>query len=178
MLPQAWKACGSFFLLIMTPLNLPPYDISLRPDADSRRGGLEVFDNLRGKWVALTPEEYVRQHFVNFLIAHRNFPRHLMANEVALTLNGTARRADTMIYTRTLRPLCVVEYKAPEIALTQKVFDQIARYNIVVGAPFLIVSNGLHHYCCRFTNGSYTFLRNIPTYDKMTDGIQPESHDN
>ncbi len=148
-------------------LNLPPCQLEIRPDEDSRRGGVEVFDSLRKKWVALTPEEWVRQNFVHFLIQHRAVPMAFMTNELALTLNGTARRADTMIYTRALKPLCVVEYKAPHIAITQKVFDQIARYNSVIAAPFLIVSNGLQHYCCRYTHEGYKFLQDIPHYPSM-----------
>ena len=119
-----------------TQLNLPAYDVELRRDEDSRRGGLEIYDRLRRKWIALTPEEWVRQHFVNFLITHRAFPGELMANEVALKLNNTARRADTLVYTRSLKPLCVIEYKAPDIVLTQNVFDRIARYNSVIEAPY------------------------------------------
>ncbi|MBO4943089.1 MAG: type I restriction enzyme HsdR N-terminal domain-containing protein [Muribaculaceae bacterium] len=151
----------------LVPLNLPRFDIRVRRDDDSRRGGLEVFDQLRGRWVALTPEEWVRQHFVNFLITQRGFPRMLMANEVSLTFNSMARRADTMVYTRALKPLCIVEYKAPDVAVTQKVFDQIARYNSVIEAPCLIVSNGLHHYCCRYTPEGYTFLPDIPHYSEL-----------
>ena len=148
-------------------LNLPPYTVELRRDDDSRRGGMEIFDVLRRKWVALTPEEWVRQHFVHFLVDTMGFPAAMMANEVGLMLNNTRRRCDTLIYTRSLEPLAVVEYKAPEIALTQKVFDQIARYNTVVGASFLIVSNGLRHYCCRYGAGGYEFLREIPSYAEM-----------
>lgn len=101
-------------------LNLPPANAPLRRDEDSRRGGLEIYDCLRRKWVALTPEEWVRQHFVQFLISERGFPEVLMANEVALTLNNTIRRCDTLIYTRNLKPLCVVEYKRPDVAVTAK----------------------------------------------------------
>lgn len=151
----------------LAPLNLPRFDIRVRRDEDSRRDGLEVFDPLRGRWVALTPEEWVRQHFVNFLITQRAFPQMLMANEVSLTFNSMHRRADTMVYTRALKPLCIVEYKAPEVAITQKVFDQIARYNSVIEAPYLIVSNGLHHYCCRYTSEGYSFLPDIPPYSEM-----------
>lgn len=150
-----------------TQLNLPPGNPKLRRDADSRRGGLEIYDNLRQKWVALTPEEWVRWNFVNFLIEHRNFPSAWMANEVSLKLNGTARRCDTLVYTRELKPLAIVEYKAPEIAITQKVFDQIARYNSVIGARYLIVSNGLNHFCCQYTGNGYTFLRDIPSFEAM-----------
>ena len=97
---------------------------------------------------------------------------NLPAFDVQLRRDSDSRGgADTMVYTRDLRPLCVVEYKAPEIVLTQKVFDQIARYNSVVEAPFLIVSNGMHHYCCRYTGTGYTFLRDIPSYIEMTGAV-------
>lgn len=146
-------------------LNLPAAPLKIEGDG---RGGFRVFDVLRRRAVALTPEEWVRQNFVYFLISEREFPPQFMANEVALTLNGTSRRADTMVYTRGLRPLVVVEYKAPEITVGQKVFDQIARYNSVMQAPFLIVSNGMHHYCCRYgAEGAYRFLPDIPTYAEM-----------
>lgn len=149
----------------LAELNLPP--AALRIESDGR-GGLRVYDVLRRRFVALTPEEWVRQNFVHFLIGERAFPPHLMANEVSLTLNGTARRADTMVYTRNLKPLAVVEYKAPDVVVGQKVFDQIARYNSVVRARYLIVSNGLHHYCCRYTDdGTYKFLPSIPEYGGM-----------
>lgn len=146
-------------------LNLPKAPLRIE---DDERGPLRVYDVLRRRFVALTPEEWVRQNFVFFLMSERGFPAQLMANEVSLVLNGTARRADTMVYTRSLKPLVVVEYKAPEVSVGQKVFDQIARYNSVIQAPFLIVSNGLHHFCCRYNaDGTYTFLRDIPSYDDM-----------
>ncbi len=156
-------------------LNLPPVSADVRSDRDSRRGGMEIYDALRRRWVALTPEEWVRQHFVAFLINERKFPAALLANEVALHLNGTSRRCDTVVYTRTLRPLCIVEYKAPTVVITQKVFDQIARYNSVLLAPYLIVSNGLAHYCCRFTGSGYEFLSQIPTFADMTGTVQPSA---
>lgn len=151
----------------MQQLNLPPACVQVRRDGDSRRGGLEVYDSFRRRWVALTPEEWVRQNFVAFLVSSRAFPAELIANEVGLRLNGTMRRADTIVYTRALRPLAVVEYKAPDVAITQRVFDQIARYNIVFEAPYLIVSNGLKHYCCLYRGSSYEFLPDIPTFDQM-----------
>lgn len=152
-------------------LNLPPAGAPVRADADSRRGGMEIYDPLRRKWVALTPEEWVRQHFTAFLATERAFPAALMANEVALRLNGTSRRCDTVVYDRSLRPLCIVEYKAPSVQITQKVFDQIARYNSVLMAPYLIVSNGLSHYCCRYGATGYTFLPEIPAYADMAAAI-------
>lgn len=148
-------------------LNLPAFGARVRPDADSVRGGLEIYDALRRKWVALTPEEWVRQNFVNFLVAERGYPAALMANEVEIKLNGLSRRCDTVVYDTRLQPRVVVEYKAPSVAITQKVFDQIARYNIVVNAGVLIVSNGLHHYCCRFDGEGYRFLRDVPPYAQL-----------
>ena len=151
----------------MNPLNLPPAPLEVRPDADSRRGGSEVFDRLRHKWVALTPEEWVRQHFVAYLMEQRGFVPSLMTNEYGLRLNGTLRRADTIVFDKGLRPLAVVEYKAPSVEITQKVFDQIARYNMVFQAPYLIVSNGMRHFCCRYDGDGYRFLPEIPTYQEM-----------
>lgn len=145
-------------------LNLPEIAAEYRTGEDGVR---RIYDRLRRKYVALTPEEWVRQNFVAFLVARRGFPPALMGNEVPLRLNDTARRADTLIYTRALRPLCVVEYKRPDVAVTQRVFDQIARYNSVVRAPFLIVSNGMVHYCVRYNESGYVFLKDIPAYDDM-----------
>ena len=147
-------------------LNLPAFDYRLTRDPD---GVTRIFDCLRGKFVALTPEEWVRQHFVNYLITERGYPRGLMANEVSLKLNRTARRCDTLIYPRTGQTPVIVEYKASTVNITQSVFDQIARYNSVIGAPYLMVSNGLTHYCCRFdtTCQSYMFMRDIPGYDLL-----------
>ena len=145
-------------------LNLPQFDVQLRESG----GQVSVYDKLRQKWVALTPEEWVRQHFVNYLTVHCGFPSAMMTNEVGLKLNNTQRRCDTVIYTRSLDPLCIVEYKRPSVEITRTVFDQIARYNSVLGAQFLIVSNGLRHFCCRFNGDTYDFLREIPSYNEMT----------
>ncbi len=153
-------------------LNLPPAALELRP-GQGLRGAPEVFDVLRRRWVTLTPEEWVRQNFVAFLLSHRAYPAGLIANEYALRLNGTMRRCDTIVFDRSLRPLVVVEYKAPSVLLTQKTFDQIARYNIVMQAPYLIVSNGLTHYCCRFGGNSYSFLDDIPGYGELVGGSTP-----
>lgn len=152
-------------------LNLPDFDIKITRDDD---GGVKVYDRLRGKAVALTPEEYVRQHFVNYLINAKGYRQSLMANEVSLRLNGTARRCDTLVYTRELRPLVVIEYKAPNVVISQKTFDQIARYNSVIRASWLIVSNGISHYCCRYMTetGEYRFMRDIPTWEELFDKTQ------
>lgn len=148
------------------PLNLPQKQFNIKKSGDGR---LRIFDRLRRKFVALTPEEWVRQNFVAFLIDNRGFPAGLMANEVSLTQNGISRRCDTLVSDRNGRPFVIVEYKAPTVAVTQNVFDQIVRYNMVFQARYLIVSNGLAHYCCSidYTTGSYTFLEEIPHYRNL-----------
>lgn len=149
----------------MLSLNLPPYATKIAV----RDGKNTIWDIIRRKYVALTPEEWVRQHFVHFLVEHKGYPASLLANEVALTLNGTSRRCDTVLYDRTLSPRMIIEYKAPHIPITQKVFDQISRYNLVFRVDYLIVSNGLSHYCCRmdYARQSYQFLTDVPDYSEL-----------
>ena len=150
----------------MVELNLPEYNFKVKKTED---GSWAIWDRLRNRWVSLTPEEWVRQHFVEWLIAQKGFPAALMGNEVSLTQNGISRRCDTIVGDRTGSPLVIVEYKAPSIHITQKTFDQIVRYNRVLKARYLIVSNGLAHYCCQvdYDNNSYRFLEDIPCYESL-----------
>lgn len=143
-------------------LNLPPYEAKIQQS----NGKDQIFDDLRRCYVALTPEEWVRQHFVHMLIEHKGYPATLTANEVAISLNGMSRRCDTVVYDKGLRPRVIIEYKAPSVKIDGKVFAQITRYNLVLRVDYLIVSNGLHHYCCKmnYDNNSYTFLNEIPAY--------------
>ena len=147
-------------------LNLPPFNVRMHDDDGHR----QVFDVLRRKYVALTPEEWVRQHFVHFLIDHRGYPKGLLANEVELRIGEKRLRCDTVLYDRALHPQMIVEYKAPSIAITQRVFNQISTYNLLLHVDFLVVSNGLQHYCCRmdYDRQGYTFLRDIPSYPEVT----------
>ena len=130
----------------MISLNLPSYKINV-----AERGGRRmIYDFLRRRFVALTPEEWVRQHFTHFLVEHRHYPAALLGNEITVQLNGVARRCDSVLYSRDGgRPRMIVEYKAPEVPVTQAVFTQISAYNSVFRADYLVVSNGLAHYCCR-----------------------------
>ncbi len=149
----------------MYQLNLPTYDLRLR-----RTGNRDmIFDVLRRKYVALTPEEWVRQHFVHFLIEHKGYPTALLANEIELRIGGKHLRADTLLYNKELRPHMLIEYKSPTIALTQKVFDQISAYNLLLHADYLIVSNGMQHICCRmdYEQNTYHFLEEIPDYSEL-----------
>jgi hypothetical protein len=146
-------------------LNLPEYPLKVKKNGSR----LSVFDRLRKRYVALTPEEWVRQHFVEYLIEAKQFPAALMANEVSLTQNGIKRRCDTLVADREGKPLVIVEYKSPEIEITQQVFDQIVRYNMVLHARYLMVSNGMTHYCCQidYENNAYSFLSEIPCYEEL-----------
>ncbi len=159
-------ACRALFSSNMQ-LNLPPYPLRTRRKSD---GSTMVFDRLRKRFVALTPEELVRQHFVEFLIHDKQYPVALMGNEISLTQNGIKRRCDTVVADPHGRPLVIVEYKAPSVAITQRTFDQIVRYNMVLHASYLMVSNGLKHYCCHidYATGTYAFLSEIPPYPSLT----------
>lgn len=150
----------------MVELNLPEYEFRVKK---VQEGAWVIWDRLRSRWVSLTPEEWVRQHFVEWLITDKGFPAPLMGNEVSLTQNGIARRCDTVVGDRTGAPLVIVEYKAPSIKISQKTFDQIVRYNMVLRARYLIVSNGLEHYCCKidYETGGYSFLQTIPDYSDL-----------
>lgn len=130
---------------------------------------LKVFDPLRRKYVALTPEEYVRQHFTAWMTDSLGYPASLMNNEVSLKLNDTSRRCDTVVFRSDGTPAVIIEYKAPTVAITQNVFDQIARYNMVLQSRFLIVSNGLRHFCCEmdYENDNYRFLPQIPVWTAL-----------
>lgn len=146
----------------MLSLNLPSFGAKVK----EKDGKPVIFDPVRRKYVALTPEEWVRQHFVNYLVTDKGYPKELLANEVPVKLNGTAKRCDTVAYNRFLAPLMIVEYKAPTIEITSAVFDQIVRYNMVLHVRYLTVSNGISHFCCKidYENLTYSFLEGIPEY--------------
>ena len=149
----------------MYELNLPKYGIKIKND----KGHQSIFDVLRRKYVALTPEEWVRQHFVHFLIEHKGYRKALMANEIQLAIGNKKLRCDSVLYDRTLKPRMIIEYKAPTVSITQKVFDQITIYNMLLHVDYLVVSNGIKHYCCRmdYANQKYLFLEDIPDYQNL-----------
>lgn len=146
----------------MQKLNLPPAPLTIR-DFD---GHTKVLDPLRKRFVVLTPEEWVRQHFVYYLIAFRGYPAGLIGNEISLELYGTKRRCDTVVADSSGRPWMIVEYKAPDIAIDEKVFEQIMRYNLTYAAKYLTVSNGLTTFCCALDtpDGRPTFLTELPPH--------------
>lgn len=149
----------------MIQLTLPPYQIRVK----ETHGRKQIFDILRRKYVALTPEEWVRQHFIHYLVEHKNYPSSLLANEVSLQIGEKRMRADSVLYDNQLHPRMIIEYKAPNITLTQKVFDQITVYNLLLHVDYLIVSNGMTTYICKmdYEKQTYKFLEAIPNYEDI-----------
>ncbi|KAA6337165.1 hypothetical protein EZS27_014728 [termite gut metagenome] len=146
----------------MLSLSLPAFDAKI----NKKNGKSVIFDVIRRRYVALTPEEWVRQHFVHFLVTYKGYPQGLMGNEILLNLNGTKKRCDTVLYKKDFSAQMIIEYKAPHIKIMQEVFEQIMRYNIVLKVDYLVVSNGIQHYCCRmdYENRKFFFLKEIPDY--------------
>ena len=149
----------------MFRLNLPQYEIKI----GEKDGKHTIFDFLRRKYVALTPEEWVRQHFTHYLVEHKGYPKGLMGNEVELHIGDKRLRCDTILYNKQGEPRMIIEYKAPTIQIQQKTFDQISVYNLLLHVDYLIVSNGLQHYCCKmdYNNQKYLFLQDIPDYENL-----------
>jgi hypothetical protein len=149
----------------MEPLNLPTYFFRLKED----KGKKYIFDEIRRRFVLLTPEEWVRQHMVNFLIGTKNFPRLLISVEKGFNQNRNRQRYDLLIYNRLGNPTMIVECKAPGIEINQQVFDQAGRYNNKHRAAYLLVTNGMKHYCCliNLENKQYSFLKDIPDFSEL-----------
>lgn len=151
----------------MFSLNLPPYDYKIR-EVEQKK---QIFDPFRRCYVALTPEEWVRQHFCQYLCREKHYPIQSIANEYSIKLHGRSRRCDTVIFDKQLEVLCICEYKAPQVEITQEVFQQILRYNWALKAKYLIVSNGLRHYACAidYEHHQSRFLQEIPDYQDIID---------
>jgi hypothetical protein len=150
---------------VMERLNLPDCKLKLRFQ-NSRQ---EIFDDFRKRFVSLTPEEWVRQHFAHYLVSERNFPKGLMALEYSLNLNGLKKRIDILAFSPEGKAILAVECKASHVKIDQSTFDQIARYNMVLKIDYLIVTNGLNHYVCKldYDNLSFKYLPNVPTFDEL-----------
>jgi type I site-specific restriction endonuclease len=146
-------------------LNFPPFKFRIRETASRP----EIFDPSRKKWVALTPEEWVRQHTLAWLADEKKYPLSIMGVEKSIRVNGQNRRCDIIVYGKEAKPFLIVECKAPEVEITQPVFDQAARYNLSLGADLFLLTNGLRHFCCMVEHSaqSYTFLKELPAYQKM-----------
>jgi len=144
-------------------LNLPEFTPSTRKD----EGKVWIFDLIRKKYIILTPEEWVRQHFINYMVHHLNYPKSLIRIEGSLTYNRLQKRSDILLHDRSGKPWMLIECKSPAIKLTQKAFNQVAVYNMTVGAKYVAVSNGMVQYCfeAASTPGQeVTFLDSFPVF--------------
>lgn len=148
----------------MTPLNLPAFDVKVKKSG----GKVFIFDSVRKKYVVLTPEEWVRQHVMNYLIQHRFYPKSLFRIEGSLAYNTLKKRSDILIYDRSGKPWMLVECKASSIKLTQRAFNQAAIYNMTLGAKYVAVSNGMAHFCCLAPRAGVNpeFLEEFPEFDE------------
>ena len=149
----------------MEPLNLPTYFFRIKEDHQKKY----IFDEIRRRFVQLTPEEWVRQHLVKYLIDVKGYPQSLIAVEKGFRQNRLKHRYDLLVYQRTGVPLMIIECKAPAVEINQHAFDQAGRYNISHKAPYLLISNGRKHYCCRVNllTRQYEFLNEIPEFEQL-----------
>ena len=148
----------------MQQLNFPSYSFRFKNSENK----VSIFDEIRKKFIILTPEEWVRQHVVWILLEEKKYPKSLINVEKVLKVNGLRKRYDIVVFNPDGSIFVLVECKAPEIKTAQATFDQIARYNMTLKAQFLMVTNGLNHYFCQmdFENEKYEFLRELPDYEK------------
>ncbi|MBC7425100.1 MAG: type I restriction enzyme HsdR N-terminal domain-containing protein [Bacteroidia bacterium] len=157
----------------MQRLNFQQYQFSI----ENRLQKKVIFDNIRKKFVPLTPEEWVRQHVVSFLTVEKHFPAGLLSLERQLILNGLNKRTDIVAYNKLAEPVLIVECKAPEVPVTKKVFEQIARYNLKLKVPFLMVSNGINHYYCfaDWKNNKINFIESLPPFNEIENTVVVEN---
>lgn len=149
----------------MKELSLPSYSFKITGEP----GREMIFDQLRRKYVRLTPEEWVRQNFIQYLIQEGNYPPGLIGVEMAITVNRMKRRVDIMVHNRQGRPVMVVECKSPDIALDEKVSDQVVAYNSNLNVQYIVITNGIVHYACRIGSepNDHQYLMVIPQYDEL-----------
>jgi type I site-specific restriction endonuclease len=146
-------------------LNLPPFQPKIR-QSDERT---EIFDLARKAWVALTPEEWVRQHFLNYLIVEKQVPSGLLAVEKQIKVNRLSKRCDVVVYSHDARPLMIVECKAPGVKISREVYEQAVRYNLSLNIRFMVLTNGLNHHCLQldYQKNTTTAMAHIPAYAEM-----------
>ena len=145
-------------------LNFPVYEFRLR----GQNSRPEVYDEVRKKWIVLTPEEWVRQHVIRWLVEEKKYPASLLAVEKSISVNGLTKRCDVVAFNRQGNPLLVIECKAHDVEISQPVFDQAARYNMTLNADLFLLTNGINHFCCRtdHEHKSYFFLKELPEYSR------------
>lgn len=146
----------------MIKLNFPVYSFRFKNSENK----VAIFDDIRKKFILLTPEEWVRQHVVQFLLLDKKYPKSYINVEKLIKINNLNKRYDVVVFQPNGEIFLLIECKAPEVSISQQTFDQIARYNLVLKAKYLMVTNGLNHYFCQmdFENERYVFLKELPEY--------------
>lgn len=146
----------------MEILNLPEIDCNIR----KKGGKMEIFDIIRKKFIVLNPEEWVRQNFIHYLINDLHYPKSLFKVESGVSYNKLRKRSDILIYDRETSPFLLVECKSYKVKLNQGVLEQVGIYNKTLGARYLVITNGLNHFCCEMKgDGKYKFLSSIPEFE-------------
>jgi hypothetical protein len=145
----------------MNELNLPSYPFRIRNAGQNK----EIFDSLRRKYVLLTPEEWVRQHFIMYICNGLSYPVSLISIEKGFKVNQRHKRADIVVYSSAGVPWMIIECKAPQVTLTQDTFYQAATYHMKLNVKYLVVTNGLNHYCCKFENETFSFVEGFPPFN-------------
>ncbi len=150
---------------MMTKLNLPEFEFIFKEKENKRY----IFDDLRKKYIFLTPEEWVRQNFVKYLINIKNYPASLIALEMSFVLHSVDKRSDIVVYNNQGKIALLVECKSPDVSISQKTFDQAAGYNLKLNAKILILTNGISHYCCvpDYEKRKWIYLENIPDFNEL-----------
>lgn len=148
----------------MEALNFPQYTFKINKEG----GRLQIFDALRRKFLVLTPEEWVRQHVIRYLIEEKGYPPLLIAIEKSITINGLKRRCDIICYNSKKEVMLVVECKAPEVNITQETFDQVVKYHLSIGTKSILVTNGKKHFVCLIENSNYNLLKSVPHFSDLS----------
>lgn len=149
----------------MFTIHFPEFDFKVKTE----NGKQLIFDNIRKKFVVITPEEWVRQHIIHYLITVKKYPVNFIAVEHAITVNNLQKRCDIVVFNKLFQPKLIVECKQPEISLAQNIFDQAGRYNLTLQVPYLAITNGVDNMVAQIDlqNSNYTFLNNYPEYELL-----------
>jgi len=153
----------------MQKLNLPDYQFRIKSSDNSDF----VFDELRKKYLLLTPEEWVRQNIIKYIIEEKKVPAGLISLEAGVEINSLKRRYDALVHSKSGKPFILIECKAPDVAITKKVFEQITAYNSKIAAPYMLITNGLKHFFLRLhaTSGKFIFEQEMPLYTQLINGL-------
>lgn len=151
------------FIKLESSLIYPTFNVRIKHENNKAY----VFDEIRKKWILLTPEEWVRQHLINYLITQKNVPASLISVEKEINLNNTRKRYDAVIYNKIMSPVLLVECKAPDVSITETTLEQTLRYNLILGVNYLLMTNGLKQFVIQVENGKAKLISDLPNYNEL-----------